>query len=602
MKRTGTCYVMLGKLGDLVQMLPVFQHECEESGIAPTVMVEAKHAGLFDGVGYVSPWVTELKWPSGITSAREEAERAFEKVLVPQFWNDTQVFDRPPSTSVLKLNGREWKFDMDEWPNCQSAMWGVCGLGLSELRRRQVIFNRRDPVREQALAGTVSNWKKPVILYNLQGESCPFGLAPEILRTLWPLRHLLDLVDLSAIKAHRFYDLLGLYDRAAGLLTIDTATLHLASASTVPVVALVNDGWSRAEPKGSVIMAMNYSQVTSRITEITEVISHLALLRRNRRLVDHYDIQNPPSILHQTAWPVRFITELPKDAEYFNCGLVDRPDGRFLLARRALPMAGHPWGINSVVAFRMEQNKVVGDGVQLKMVPTAADEHFEDPRALFHKGQTWVSCCNFVWGKTWTGAHQMICRVNDGWLSTHRYDVAYGRNGNHVGRNTGMEKNWLWFFHEDRLHLIYTTQPHLVVEFDASLNPVKEHSTLSRNLSWPYGEPRGGTPPVLVDGEYWSFFHSSTPWPEQGTRRYHMGAYAFEAKPPFRKTRCTRLPILSGSQHDHWSHPKPLVVFPCGALMKDGRWTVSLGVNDLNCALMEIPHDELVKLTTPIEI
>jgi predicted GH43/DUF377 family glycosyl hydrolase len=84
------------------------------------------------------------------------------------------------------------------------------------------------------------------------------------------------------------------------------------------------------------------------------------------------------------------------------------------------------------------------------------------------------------------------------------------------------------------------------------------------------------------------------------SRRYHMGCYTFSANPPFVMKRYTQMPILSGSQYDRFAHPKPLVVFPCGAILKNGVWQISLGVNDLDCALMEIPHSELDKLLTTL--
>jgi predicted GH43/DUF377 family glycosyl hydrolase len=85
-------------------------------------------------------------------------------------------------------------------------------------------------------------------------------------------------------------------------------------------------------------------------------------------------------------------------------------------------------------------------------------------------------------------------------------------------------------------------------------------------------------------------------------RRYYMGAYAFEAQPPFRVTRVTPEPILVGSIDDPWWEGKPLVVFPCAALLSHGLnpdyfiWTVSLGVNDLASARIEIPHFRLLQL------
>jgi predicted GH43/DUF377 family glycosyl hydrolase len=125
------------------------------------------------------------------------------------------------------------------------------------------------------------------------------------------------------------------------------------------------------------------------------------------------------------------------------------------------------------------------------------------------------------------------------------------------------------------------------------------YETQASDLHWPWGQPRGGTPPVLVDGEYWSFFHSCIDDPYH-TRRYFMGAYAFSAMPPFRITRMSRTPIMAGSNKDRWGNGKPLVVFPCGALLRNGIWMVTLGVNDLNCAWVEIPHESLLEQTVPV--
>src|ERR1700677_2055307 len=135
----------------------------------------------------------------------------------------------------------------------------------------------------------------------------------------------------------------------------------------------------------------------------------------------------------------------------------------------------------------------------------------------------WLSCCNFIWGPTWTGAHQILCEISNDWKMIRRHDVVYGGNGNHVGGNNRWEKNWLWFFHDGKPHMIYTVLPHVVVEFDATFNAVKQYVTDAKpKISWPWGDPRGGTPPVLIGDEYWTFFHSSCDWKEMVSRRYHM--------------------------------------------------------------------------------
>jgi hypothetical protein len=167
--------------------------------------------------------------------------------------------------------------------------------------------------------------------------------------------------------------------------------------------------------------------------------------------------------------------------------------------------------------------------------------------------------------------------------------------------NRGSEKNWLWFMHGGELHMIYETAPvHEIVRFTGNLGVVRAYKTKEHEgIFGKWGQPRGGTPPVLVNGEYWSFFHSSIPWKNE-KRRYFMGAYAFEANPPFRVTRMTVKPLLAGSQNDPWEEGQPLVVFPCGAIHRNGLWFVSMGINDMASAWIEIPHDDLRRLTKPI--
>jgi predicted GH43/DUF377 family glycosyl hydrolase len=149
-------------------------------------------------------------------------------------------------------------------------------------------------------------------------------------------------------------------------------------------------------------------------------------------------------------------------------------------------------------------------------------------------------------------------------------------------------------------HLIYLTRPHEIVKWNQWNEPGEVYKTEETNPLWTHGDPRGGTPPVLVGKEYWSFFHSSLPWLHQ-KRRYFMGAYAIEAQPPFRITRMTSLPLLTGSKQDVWHPPQPLVVFPCGAIHRNKTWLISMGVNDLMSAWIEIPHDDLVHLMRPVK-
>lgn len=283
------------------------------------------------------------------------------------------------------------------------------------------------------------------------------------------------------------------------------------------------------------------------------------------------------------------------DRTWFNPGLIERNGQRVLLARcQVHPTQFQPEGLkvglNTVMAFTLDPktNNPVS-GVRVKFPQQHLEEQFEDARGVVHDGHVWLSVCNFViTGNTWTGARQILARTNGDWKAEARFDVRYGKNF-----NGGNEKNWVWFFHDGTPRLIYSATPHTVVEFGQNLEMVQEHQTMTKT-GWQYGEIRGGTPPVRIDDRYWTFFHSSQPW-VGGKRRYFMGAYAFEAKPPFKLTAISSMPLLIGNHNDYWKPWYPLVVFPCGALFKDGRWFVTMGVNDLKCAWCEFAHRDIEK-------
>jgi predicted GH43/DUF377 family glycosyl hydrolase len=77
-----------------------------------------------------------------------------------------------------------------------------------------------------------------------------------------------------------------------------------------------------------------------------------------------------------------------------------------------------------------------------------------------------------------------------------------------------------------------------------------------------------------------------------------MGAFAFEAKPPFAVTRITPEPLLAGSEDDLRTLGGPLCVFPCASVLRGDSFLVTLGVNDQSCAWIEIPVADLIEKMT----
>ena len=312
-------------------------------------------------------------------------------------------------------------------------------------------------------------------------------------------------------------------------------------------------------------------------------------------------LEPTPSILRQTDFRVGFfnfgIAE-KKGVDYFNCGLVRRPDGLWLITRRSRNQRGVPFGMNDIVAFQLdEQTRKPLRGAPIRMQKRWEGEQWEDARAVYHNGRTFISCCDFIWQRgSWTGAHQIVEEVSNEWQSVRRFDPVYGHNEDNLGRNRWHEKNWIWFIHDGAWHMVYQANPHTVARFNDKFELMDEWQAPELALDWDYGEIRGGTPPVLLGNEYWTFAHSSTPW-KKPFRQYHMLAYAFESKPPFRMTRISSFPILSGSDQDPTGDKKPIVVFPMGAILEKDKWFVTLGVNDLKSGFIEIPHVQLLKMT-----
>lgn len=329
--------------------------------------------------------------------------------------------------------------------------------------------------------------------------------------------------------------------------------------------------------------------------------------------VDTSKLWNAPSVFKQ-GWEsglFNFGKAIDSKTDYFNCGLVRRPDGLWLTPRRSRWWPKDQMGFNDIMAFSInEENMRLYVGHAVQMGRQWDIEHFEDPRAYYVDGRTYISACNFVRNKRGcTYPHQVICEVDKDWKLIKRYDPVYGHNGNDTAKNTLHEKNWTWFWTEgtnpfaDGLfpHMVYKASPHTVIPFARDFltfgmcdNIISGHKFVTDwdSSIWQYGEIRGGTPPVLVDGEYWTFFHSSTKF-RTHKRQYHCGAYAFESKPPFRITKITTEPLLSGSTQDRWDIEKPPAVFVCGSEHKDGAWLITGGVNDILCGWWKIPHDEL---------
>lgn len=556
-KKSKTCVVMLGRYGDIVNVLPVCRHLAETEGV-PGLVVSEQFKDLLDGVSYVDPIIfkgqfTDLK--EGIALAKSR----YDKVLVGQV-NSRNV---GVNTECVSFNQESWR------------QMGY----LPDFGKLPLMFDKRDYDREKALVQRYKLTDKPLLLTCMTGKSSPFEDAQRLtahLQAKWGERF--EIVEIGQIKAERIYDLLGLMDEAACLISIDTAALHLSMASHVPLIALLAEKptlWHGSTPKPGTLLARRYSEVMGYLHEIDACLSKLANFKSAM-----------PRFTMQTEWKCgQFPLPLNKDVSHFNPGMVRDGAGQlWMLARKSARNSEGKWN-STLLACKLTDDLRITETIDVK-IPRCKFQQHEDPRVIWKNNRFYVTFCGWS-RKPKMAPKQLLAIFNANWQNEGLIQPQFANN---LSGSLGVEKNWALFGHGGSFHFIYQFRPHIVVQMNGEIGLVQHLS--DPKVSWNYGEVRGGTPPVQVGDEYITFFHSSLHW-RNGQRRYYMGAYAFEAKAPFNVTRITKEPLLVGSENDTRIHGGPPVVFPCGALLENGEWLISFGVNDEACGWIRIPQKEL---------
>jgi len=177
-----------------------------------------------------------------------------------------------------------------------------------------------------------------------------------------------------------------------------------------------------------------------------------------------------------------------------------------------------------------------------------------------------------------------------------------------------VEKNWVpfEFIGENSQPIVYfeyQLNPHKIL---ALLNPQSgtfDHLTIPtesslQNLFWSdiWGKPRGGTTARRIGDQYLAFFHSSF-HDRDGIVWYLMGAYTFEAKPPFRVTAISNFPILFEGIYDspplNTANPLLRAIYPCSFVFEqqNGKHLihVACGENDSCVKIVTMDEEALLK-------
>jgi hypothetical protein len=227
-------FVQLSKTGDLCGILPI-AYAASQRGEKVGIMAATEFASVLDGCSYVEKIVFDDK-PWLIGKAVEQAKKLCENVVVTQTNGPVAEIEKYAYEPAGQKHAVTDSFSRESWK--------LAGC-LKDWGKLPLVFDKRDKAREDALMP--KGWftkgrKKKIMLVSAGSVSSPFPYRDLLMKLLTLNYPNFNVIDLGLIKAERFYDLLGLYEKAHCLVSVDTAHLHLAVAvPTLPVMALIQD-------------------------------------------------------------------------------------------------------------------------------------------------------------------------------------------------------------------------------------------------------------------------------------------------------------------------------------------------------------------------
>ncbi len=175
------------------------------------------------------------------------------------------------------------------------------------------------------------------------------------------------------------------------------------------------------------------------------------------------------------------------------------------------------------------------------------------------------------------------------------------------------EKNWVPFDYNGNLMLAYSLNPHFILQPIIGSGHCESTAWSEGRINWGWGQLRGGTPAIKIDGsEYLAFFHSSKSMltahsEEKSILHYFMGAYTFSGEPPFAITKISPKPIIgkgfySGIPYTSYYWKKQQrVIFPGGYFCEDDNIYVAYGREDHEIWIVTLDRKGLMQSLEPIQ-
>lgn len=236
------CYV-----GDLVNILPLCRH-LAESGNEVDVYCSAEYSPVLQGVSYINVKEMTIGFLD-VGGALERINKTkYDRILVTQ----TQGYSKCRRTQS----------------NFALESWAQAGLEyLSLYQELPLVFDRRDALAEKKLIDAAmpdNGDDRPIIAYALSGQSSKYpdeGSFQRWMQTEFSEDFRLVNIGMGAIACRNPHHLLGLIEKAAVFIAIDSAPLHLSYAVKTPTIALQpNDEYQRSERRAHWVESVTYAE------------------------------------------------------------------------------------------------------------------------------------------------------------------------------------------------------------------------------------------------------------------------------------------------------------------------------------------------------
>lgn len=241
-----TLYISLGKAGDIISNLSILHQRFVADKQKPNMLVAREFLPLLDRV----PFVEAVDWPGSwmnLEGALLWAKQHYDKVIpLSVFGSNFPIEHR---TSSFQLESYARAGCLEAWDRLHLA--GIA---------------RGDKVQ----------FKTPAILLADHSQSSPFMEKEDLyqlLKTSFPLHQIIRLAD---YKLPHLFDFLAWYDAADAIVCVDSAHLHLTSATSKPVAALTQDKpgkWHGSAFSRRFCFYCRYAEYGSRKAELVECLS-----------------------------------------------------------------------------------------------------------------------------------------------------------------------------------------------------------------------------------------------------------------------------------------------------------------------------------------